>query len=92
MSKLTNDELRLAIAKAQGLNARLAKSCWIDEGEPLYEDASGDVHELPNWPADIAAAWELVEEMRQSDNTEVYLEAMYNHFGIHRRPPTWKCP
>lgn len=68
---MTNDELRLAIAKAKGwkyLPLTIAPF-WTGEG---YVEAS-------DWPEDIGAAWELVEEMRADKAiTYVYLHGCDN--------------
>jgi hypothetical protein len=55
------DALRLAIAEAQGWKrietaSYFTAECWRDPDDL-------DFVYLPDWPADIAAAWELVEEM-----------------------------
>jgi hypothetical protein len=48
MSELSNDKIRLAIAKAKGMKT-------IGINLPI----------IPNWPVDIAAAWELLVEAQQ---------------------------
>lgn len=39
---------------------------WIDPTNPKHPQWGGGWHSLPNWPADIAAAWGLVEEGRKA--------------------------
>ena len=77
---MTNDELRIAIAKAKGMNAGVVEEWddiygthhthdyagdrnWYPAGTPIHYAENGVFYPLPDWPNDIAAAWELVEEM-----------------------------
>lgn len=53
---MTLDELRLAVAKAKGWKD-YGFGWWLEPGAPFQ------THGLPDWPRDISAAWELVEEM-----------------------------
>lgn len=55
IDEMTPEEIRLEIAKRKGIMARPGFG-----GRLVYDDyASEVVHPLPNWPTDIAAAWEL---------------------------------
>lgn len=70
ITQLPPEELRLAIAKAKGwtiLPMRIAP-CWT----------GSSYIELPDWPADIAAAWGLVEEMTSRE-----------HVTLDSQGPTW---
>lgn len=89
--QMTPEQLRLEIIKAKGWKKTGVNrfgirkpgniQMFIDDVYSLPDGTSKIL--FPEWPTNITAAWELVEEMRQADNTEVYLDAMYNHFGIH---------
>ena len=60
MTESTNDELRRKIAEVNG---------WIVQESPTelwYLDEIARWQIVPNWPVNIADAWELVEEMRES--------------------------
>lgn len=79
---MTDDELRLEIAKAKGWNfpheeiytqfvtrEMAMDACDMSmEGMPIPDSVwvQGD-GDPPNWPADISAAWELVEEVITAD-------------------------
>ena len=67
MSELTNKELRILIAKAKGWEF-VRGSTYYGHKTFLVVRRSDDTIEIisdcPDWPTDIAAAWELVEEMR----------------------------
>jgi hypothetical protein len=63
MSEMTPTELRLAIAKAKGIPIATARTHDFKHGygpERIVNAVTGK--SVPDWPADIAAAWELVEE------------------------------
>lgn len=57
---MTYDELRIKIATLKG---------WTEINDPVDGEAKRPNGEyaysgvIPNWPGDISAAWELVEEM-----------------------------
>ena len=78
---MTNDEIRVKIAKLRGANwweidgqaylcnpmhaAMLPKGAKVvDSPSPV----SKVYYRVSNWPVDIKAAWELVEEMATPDN------------------------
>ena len=57
-TEMTDEELRLAIAKAKG---------WIEStenGARWINPRGGAIFTIPNWPKHIHTAWELVEEMK----------------------------
>lgn len=57
---MTDDELRLAIAKAKGWSdTKVLGDCFV-----VYSPEGYVKPNYPDWPTDIGAAWELVEEMR----------------------------
>lgn len=70
---MTNEEMRLAIAKAKGLDLwkrpyrfrqyRFAHDTEIKE--LVYGDSTVWQY-TPNWPENIADAWELYREMKQA--------------------------
>ena len=65
---MTNEELRLAIAKAKGY-----RTFMLDENHPAVIFGANKVgderfytNEMPpDWPASIADAWELWDEMKE---------------------------
>jgi hypothetical protein len=62
--ELTPEELRLAIIKAKGIITGTAQTHDFRHGYgPVRMINLPDGKDIPNWPADIAAAWELVEEI-----------------------------
>jgi hypothetical protein len=81
---MTPDELNRSIWMAQGWR-KLSKSAWPQEWEKCLDNGSliGWYNDIPDYTGRISAAWGLVEEMRSSDNVEVYIDAMHNHFGVH---------
>lgn len=86
MSEMTNEELRLKIAAAQGWKiepshivepdgkrtARFVRD-WTPGGNGASVD--GLLMILPNWPESIADAWTLVEEWSKS-NAKVWRRAV----------------
>ena len=88
---MTNEEIRLAIAKAKGaklwfrpgaptaplltLKNIFIHSSWQEL--PITRVIGNEYWDIPNWPEDIAAAWELVEEMEGGDEIHAYEVYMY---------------
>jgi len=65
---MDGDALRLAVAKALGWRRVYKGSGFIVSLSP-----KGEEELLPDWPRDIAAAWELMEEMRNAElNVTIY--------------------
>jgi hypothetical protein len=63
IDKMTPDELRIAIAKAKGWKTETFHT-FSSSGRVVGTAPDGKFFDtVPNWPADIAAAWELVEEV-----------------------------
>ena len=59
--EMTPAELRLAIARAKGWT-HIREVAF--SGSLIGKNPHGSSDTLPDWPADIAAAWELVQEGR----------------------------
>jgi hypothetical protein len=64
MLKIELDELRLKIALKKFTKIRKYEDRWT--GQHDTEEWGETRDNIPNWPRDIAAAWELVEEMRRA--------------------------
>jgi hypothetical protein len=58
---MTNEELRLAIAKAKGWVC--LAGVWLGPLEP--DGTRVALYNVPDWPASIADAWELWDEMKE---------------------------
>lgn len=65
---MTNEEIRIAIAQAKGIEV-----AYPFDGKfgPCYQtgltaDKKPYLSKLPNWPENIADAWELYREMKQA--------------------------
>jgi hypothetical protein len=72
IDKMTPEELRIAIAKAKGWT----RTNVSENGMAIvFVDPDGATHDESetNWPADIVAAWTLVEEM--ADQGDVFIES-----------------
>jgi hypothetical protein len=84
--QLTAEELRMEIAKAKGwqiyhYDKDIAENCYyllvdsdFDAVNPFnYRKTEAECWEkdLPGWPANIADAWELVEEMGKLENVTI---------------------
>jgi hypothetical protein len=68
---MNNDEIRLKVAKIKGWT--VVQDLSLDM-QPWLED-------IPNWPVEIADAWELVEEMAIPDEfalSMIYKDCMEN--------------
>lgn len=64
---MTNEEIRIKIAQEKGWREAEGLLC-PPEGDPRMSwaaewDSHGIPHFMPDWPENIADAWELVEEM-----------------------------
>ena len=63
----SNAQIRLAIARAKGWEV----VSFSDVNDYYFIDGEGEgviaYSPLPNWPEDISAAWELVEEIRAAN-------------------------
>lgn len=66
--ELTNEELRKKIATERGWT-NLYMMAFAGTVIPYGDDPDNHYasRPIPNWPEDIAAAWELVEEVRKFD-------------------------
>lgn len=64
IEEMSADELRREIAEAKGIDVYYDFGKWMSYKFPKNINKwPYPTNEVPNWPADIAAAWELVEEM-----------------------------
>jgi hypothetical protein len=71
------DELRLKIALNKFTKSRKSEDRWT--GQHDTEEWGETRDNIPDWPRDIAAAFELVEEMRSDPGiTYVYIHACGN--------------
>ena len=82
-SKLTDDELRLEIAKAKGIEV----VHHFNNQEHYYVNGmngTGGVYYsiLPKWPTDIAAAWELIEEIKNEYEVYISLGSDWVHVNV----------
>lgn len=77
---MTDEELRLNVAKRKGFDKlRTSRGRWWGE-----QQATGYARVyIPDWPADIAAAWGLVEEMVDG-HADPHISHGWN-------PNTWDC-
>lgn len=62
MSEQTNDELRRRIAEVRGIDFDVYDFV-VGDPSLVYKDSNDDI---PNWPVNIADAWEMVEEMNKT--------------------------
>lgn len=100
---MTNDELRIAIAKAKGWKL-FTRDRFGESVQELYYSESGkikyaeqiefqelDVEKLanleyiPDWPNEIAAAWELFDEL------PVYKSVECARHDGRPKPVIWEC-
>lgn len=63
---MSPDELRVAVAKAKGWRVYIINKGDFESLEYSTEEMPYVARHCPDWPASIADAWELVEEIRQS--------------------------
>jgi len=80
---MTNEELRLAIAKAKGWTGPTV----VGQVFAYYSPDGRMRAALPNWPTSIADAWELVEEVIASGIGWCPGFCFDDHDGD--RPPEW---
>lgn len=72
IAKMTDEELRLEIAKAQGWDKiRRYRDRWTGEHDTEEWGVTRD--RIPEYPLEISGAWELVEEMGELENVTVEL-------------------
>jgi hypothetical protein len=77
LDEMTPEEIRQEIAERRGWSYVVVSHKYtalpdgkLSEGIPIYGYIfNGGVSYPPDWPASIAAAWELVEEISKGDYT-----------------------
>lgn len=77
---LTPEQLRVAIAKAKGLNADIMyegiHDYWGSDGYRYFVGGLSYEPALPNWTTDIADAWELVADLPDDNARHEYTKAL----------------
>lgn len=58
---------------------------WYPAGTPIYYTENGVFYPLPDWPNDIAAAWELFDEL------PVYKSIECARHDGRPKPVIWEC-
>lgn len=99
IAQLDDDGLRLEVARAKGwVVCKMRKNSSIaypvlerELEDPVYYAEPSDRivwGSFPDWPRDIAAAWELVEEA-QAKPHECYFEISHTPAIPHKGKPCW---
>lgn len=81
--QMSAEELNEAILREMGY-VKLplpAVPSWQKPGRTLYT--------VPQYSTSIAAAWKLVEDMRQTENIEVYLYSGFDGFRVTVMDAKW---
>ena len=77
-------EINEAVARKLGYNVQYDGIYW----EAVPDDVMAELHPLPDYCTQIAAAWEVVEKM--SGDYEVTINAAHRKYWCHAAGPTWK--
>jgi len=84
---MTNDELRRKIAEVRGIEFDVYDFV-VGDPSLVYKDSNDDI---PNWPVNIADAWELEEEVpteKRSEYTQELDKIIHGNFKPYH-PSKW---